>query len=143
MHTFLRLLFLDECIGRCFFLPFVPNIICLKFYGNLPFPRLRMAHDETYPRLEILNVFNFIWTLIAQNHQHLNQRIQAALYTTAVHNIVHKYQRTQYIASSKDIIHASTQSFFYGIQIILYTKGLCSRHCPQHMLVVLFREFKY
>ena len=49
--------FLDKYIGR-----FVPSLFtyyyCLRFYGNLPFPQLRMAHDDISPCLEILNIFN-------------------------------------------------------------------------------------
>ena len=65
MHAFLCPLFLDECIGRCLFIPFVLNVICLRFNSDLPFPHLRIAYDDTSPCLEILNVFNFIWTLIS------------------------------------------------------------------------------
>ena len=57
MHAFLCPLFLGECIGR-----FIPSLCtyhyCLRFYGNFPFPRLRMAHDDTSPCPKILNVFN-------------------------------------------------------------------------------------
>ena len=49
------------------FLPSVLNVICCSFYGNLHFPHLRMAYDDTSPWLEILNVFNLIWTLISQS----------------------------------------------------------------------------
>ena len=65
MHAFLCPLFLDECIGGCLFIPFVLNVICLRFNSDLPFPHLRIAYDDTSPCLEILNVFNFIWTLIS------------------------------------------------------------------------------
>ena len=65
---FFVLNFLDDCTGRI-----VPSLCtyhyCLRFYGNFPFPRLRMAHDDISPRPKILNIFNLIWTLISQ---HLN-----------------------------------------------------------------------
>ena len=53
MHAFFCLLFLDEFIGR-----FIPSLYtyhyCLRFYGNLSFPHLRMAHDDTSLHLDIL-----------------------------------------------------------------------------------------
>ena len=114
-----------------------------QVYGNLSFPRLRMAHDDIFSHPKILNVFNFIWMLISQNHQHSNQRIQAVLYTITVHNIVHKHQRTQYVASSKDIIHVSTQSFLREFKLLYIQKDFIHDiiHSTRQYLV-LFREFK-
>ena len=64
MHAFPYPSLLDECTGRS-----VPSlythVFTLRFYDNLSFPRLRMAHDDTSLRLEILDIFNFLWTLVS------------------------------------------------------------------------------
>ena len=48
---------------------FVPSlytyVFTLRFYDNLPFTRVKMAHDDISLHPETLDVFN-LWTLVSQ-----------------------------------------------------------------------------